>query len=118
MSTQTTFKPVTDKQRRFIVSLRQQLGIEDTAVPETSREAARLIGSLLRRRTADEHEKRRRAAAEAPPGLDVVDAIEAVAGRLGVVVEVPETAGEARRVLDDLRHRERQSWRTADGTAG
>lgn len=111
-------KPLSDKQRRYIESLRRHLGINETAMPSTSREGKNLITTLLQRRDARDRAELRRQAAAAPPSEELRVSIERVAARLGVEVDIPPTSADARFVLDDLYHRERQSRRVADGSLG
>ena len=43
-------KPISKRQRSFIVSLRRQLGISIDSMPATSREASQIIDALVRRK--------------------------------------------------------------------
>jgi hypothetical protein len=110
--------PLTDRQRRFIAHLRDELGDESDTYPPTKIGGKRLIDSLLRRREAQWRDAERVKLAAMPPSAELRRSIEAVAARLGVTVDVPLTAANARFVLDDLYHRERKSRRVADGSLG
>ena len=43
-------KPISAKQRKYIAGLRRELGIDIETMPATSREAARIIDALVRRK--------------------------------------------------------------------
>jgi hypothetical protein len=45
-------KPITDPQRRLIRALRTELGVSDEEMPETNREARKLISALIDRKKA------------------------------------------------------------------
>jgi hypothetical protein len=113
-----TVKPLSEKQLRFIVGLRRELGIATAELPATSKDGARLIKALLQKRDSRDRRAVRQQTAAAPPTLEQVRSIAAVSERVGADVRVPDTAEEARFVLDDLYSRERKSRRVADGSAG
>jgi hypothetical protein len=109
-------KPPSAKQLRFIDGLRAELDLGGS-VPASSSEAARIIDNLLGRKAAEQRRLEREAAARQPPSISMTESILGIARRLGIEMEVPPTSREATLLYEDLRIRERQARRTADGSA-